>query len=125
MSYNHSADWSRDNRLENYAAQLTRAVYPLALLHGLKGKSSWLKLELDLWTALAKTVKQWARQRPPVASSGEFENWREELLVDLTETAFFVAVKHGIQGPFLELELDFYRAFRLMIRRRSGRRSLE
>ena len=118
MSYNHRAAWDRDNRLENYAAQLTRVVYPLALLHGLKG--SWIKLELGLWRALAKTVKKWARRLPPPASSSEFETWREGLLVDLTATAFSVAVKNGIQGPFLEVELDFYTAFRLMIRRRSG-----
>jgi hypothetical protein len=117
MSYNHRADWDRDNRLEHFAAQLTRAVYPVALLHGLKG--SWLKLELGLWRAFANTVKKWARQRPPVASSGQFENWREGLLVDLTETAFSIAVKNGIQGPFLEVELDFYRVFRLMVSRRS------
>jgi hypothetical protein len=120
MSYNPRTVWNRDNRLENYAAQLTRAVYPLALLHGLEG--SWIKLELGLWRALAKTVQKWARERPPGASSVEFETWREGLLVDLTETAFLVAVRNGIQGPFLEVELDFYRAFRLLIRRRSGGR---
>lgn len=120
MSYNHRVAWDRDHRLENYAAQLTRAVYPVALLHGLEG--SWIKLELGLWRALAKTIQKWARERPPPASAGEFETWREGLLVDLTETAFFVAVKNGIQGPFLEVELDFYRVFRLMIRRRSGGR---
>jgi hypothetical protein len=120
MSYNHRAHLDRNNRLENYAAQLTRAVYPLALLHGLKG--SWIKLELGLWKALAKTVQKWARKRPPPASAGEFETWREGLLVDLTETAFSVAAKNGIRGPFLEVELDFYRAFRLLIGRRSGGR---
>ena len=122
MSYNHRVDWDRGNRLENYAAQLTRAVYPLALLHGLEG--SWIKLELGLWKALAKTVQKWARQRPPPACAGKFETWREGFLVDLTETAFSVAVRNGIQGPFLEVELDFYRAFRLMIGRRAERRDV-
>jgi hypothetical protein len=120
MSYNHRAHLDRDNRLENYAAQLTRAVYPLALVHGLKDSGSWIKLELGLWKALTKTVQKWARKQPSAASAGAFDTWREGLLVELTETAFSVAVRNGIQGPFLEVELDFYRAFRLMIRRRSG-----
>ena len=85
-------------------------------------KGSWLKLELGLWRALAKSVQKWAQEQPPPASAVEFETWRERLLVDLTETAFDVAVKNGIQGSFLEVELDLYRAFLLMIRQRSGGR---
>ena len=109
--------WDRDACLEEFAAQLTRAVYSLALLRGLKG--SWIELELGLWRMLAKTVKKWSRERPPAASLNAFQSWREGLLVDLTESAFYIAVKHGIEGPLLEVELDLYRAFRLMIGRRS------
>ena len=107
---------NQDAWLEEFAAQLTRAVYSLALLHGLRG--SWIELELELWRALAKTVDKWFRKRPPDASSDAFEEWRKGLLVDLTESAFFVAIKNGIEGAPLEVELDLYRALRLMIRRR-------
>ena len=105
----------RDTRLENFAAELTSAVYPLVLRRGLK--DSWIKVELGLWRALAETVKRWARQRPPAGSADEFEAWREGLLVDLTESAFYVALKNGIKGSLLEVELGLYRAFRLVIRR--------
>jgi hypothetical protein len=103
-------------RLDDFAAQLTLAIYPLTLLHGLKG--SWIELELGLWRALAKTVDKWCRKRPSGPSSDAFEEWRKGLLVDLTESAFFVAVKNGIEGTPLEVELDLYRGFRLMIERR-------
>ena len=117
MSDNHRTTCDRDIRLENLAAELTSAVYPVVLRRGLKG--SWIEVELGLWRALAETVKRWARQRPPGASSDEFEAWRESLLVDLTESAFYVALKNGIKGPLLELELGLYRAVRVVIRRRS------
>ena len=57
----------RDLRLEDFAAELTNAVYPLVLRRG--RKNEWLKLELDLWRTLVKSVQKWAQQRPPAASS--------------------------------------------------------
>ena len=40
MSDNHGAPCTRDPQLENIAAELTTAVYPLLLRHGLR--ASWL-----------------------------------------------------------------------------------
>ena len=117
MSDNHRTACDRDIRLENFAAELTSAVYPLVLRRGLK--DSWLKMELGLWRALAETAQKWVRQRPPGASSDEFETWREGLVVHLTESAFDIALKNGIQGSLLDLELDLYRAVRLVTRRYS------
>jgi hypothetical protein len=56
MSGNNGATRARDTRLQNIAAELTSAVYPLVLRHGLR--VSWLDLELGLWRALAATVKK-------------------------------------------------------------------
>jgi hypothetical protein len=120
MSDNHSVSGNRDTLLDNFAAELTSAAYPIALRHGMAG--SWIMVELGLWRALAETVKKWARQKPPAESSDEFELWRQGFLVDLTEGAFYIALKHGIRGSLLEVELDLYRAFRLVIRRRRGAR---
>ena len=120
MNDNNGVACTRDTLLENFAAELTSAAYPLTLRHGMRG--SWIKVELGLWRALAETVKKWARERPSAAPSDEFKAWREGLLVDLTESAFYVAVKHGIKGSLLEVELCLYRAFRLVIRRRYGAR---
>ena len=60
MSDNHGASCNRDALLENFAAELTSAVYPLVLRHGLRG--SWLDLELGLWRALAETVQKVGRE---------------------------------------------------------------
>jgi hypothetical protein len=116
MSDNHRAACDRDARLESIAAELTLAAYPVVLRH--EPKDSWLKVELGLWRALAETVRRWARQRPAAASSDELAAWREGLLVDLTECAFFIALKSGIKRSLLQLELGLYRAFRLAIGRR-------
>jgi hypothetical protein len=47
---------------ENFAAELTHAVYPIALRIGMRG--SWLDLELELWHVLADTVRMWERELP-------------------------------------------------------------
>ena len=59
----HSSDWNTSDQeacLDNFAAELTTAVYPVALRHG--GGGSWVDLELDLWKALAETVKKRGRR---------------------------------------------------------------
>ena len=54
MTDTHDAGRVRDTRLENFAAELTRAVYPLVLRCGPKGL--WVAVELGLWRALAATA---------------------------------------------------------------------
>src|SRR5438132_1111656 len=116
MSGNHGAFCDRDTLLENFAAELTSAAYPMTLRYGMR--CSWIDVELGLWRALVATVERWSRQRPPAGAADEVKVWQEGLLVDLTDSAFYIAVKHGIKGPLLEVELGLYRAFRLVIRRR-------
>jgi hypothetical protein len=123
MSDNHRTAGDRDTRIENFVAELTGAAYALVLGRGLKG--SWLEAELDLWWAIAATVKRWAGEWPAAAPSDELEAWREGLLADLTESAFCVALKNGIEGPLLDLELGLYRAVRLVTSRYSWVRQSE
>jgi hypothetical protein len=47
-----------DHALEAFAAELTAAVYPVALRHAGR-RDKWLDLELDIWRALSETVKKW------------------------------------------------------------------
>jgi RND family efflux transporter MFP subunit len=110
----------RDIGLEDFAAELARAVYSVVLRR--QPKDSWLNVELALWGALAPTVRSWARQRPAAASADQLEEWRQDLLVELTDNAFHVAVMNGIKGPFLEVKLCLYRAVRLVIRKHSRAR---
>lgn len=118
MIDNQSAIWNRDSRLENFAAELTCAAYPVAVRHGITG--SWIQVELPLWRTLTHTVKKWAEERPSAGSSDELKVWRLGMLVDLTQNAFYVALKHGIKGSLLEMELGLYRVFRLVIGRHCG-----
>jgi len=116
MSDDHGATHIRESLLENFAAELTHAAYSGAHLHGMTG--SWLDLELGLGQVMAEKVKKWARTKPPAGARDELKIWREGFLVDLTEGAFHIAVKNGVKGFPLEVELRMYRAFRSVIKRR-------
>jgi hypothetical protein len=63
MNDNAHTTADRDALLDNLAAELTRAAYHVALRHRAAG--TWLDLQLDLWHALADTVKQWGRESSP------------------------------------------------------------
>jgi hypothetical protein len=61
---------NRDDLLESFAAELTLVAYRVALRTRTQG--TWLDLELDLWRALANTVKTWGEgiaSLPPVADA--------------------------------------------------------
>jgi hypothetical protein len=49
----------REVNLDDLAAELTNAAYPVVLRHGAGDK--WLDLELGLWRALADTLKRLER----------------------------------------------------------------
>ena len=98
-----------------FAAELTSAVYALVLRR--RPGSSWLDVELDLWKALTRTVKTWCRQRAAASSADELEGWREGLLADLTDSVLSVALKTGITGSLLDLQLTMYRTVRLATRK--------
>jgi hypothetical protein len=119
MNDNACATGERDTPLENFAAELTSAIYPIALRHGMRG--SWIEVELGLWRALGTALKRWIRAWSQPGAEYELPVWREGLLADLTEGAFDVAVMHGINGSRLEVESDLYRTLRLVIRRRYSR----
>ena len=53
---------NRDALLETFATELALTAYRVALRT--KTQGTWLDLELDLWRALADTVKTWGRELP-------------------------------------------------------------
>jgi hypothetical protein len=48
--------------MEDFAAELAEAAYPL-LLRNSRGEN-WLDLELELWQTMRKTVGKWAHDWP-------------------------------------------------------------
>jgi hypothetical protein len=60
MNGNKTKTRRADERLEDFAAELARAAYCVALGHGTA--DSWLDLELDLWRALSDTVRHWEQE---------------------------------------------------------------
>jgi len=62
---NHALADDQEALLEDFAADLANAAYPIALQRG--SARSWVDLELDLWKVLAERVKQWG---PELLGSG-------------------------------------------------------
>jgi hypothetical protein len=60
MNEDHKTPVDRDALLESLAAHLTVAAYRVALRS--RTGDTWLDLELELWRALADTVKTWGRE---------------------------------------------------------------
>jgi hypothetical protein len=57
MLANRDAAICRDPRIEELAAKLTQAVYPLVLQQGTRG--SWLDPQLGLWRTLVAALREW------------------------------------------------------------------
>jgi len=119
----HGTARDRNNRIENFAAELTSAVYPVILRFG--SKDQWLELELGLWKALVETAKGWVRQMPPTAAADDLETWREGLLGALTGIVLSVALNNGINQSVRDAEFCLHRAFHQFIRRHSRVRQSE
>jgi hypothetical protein len=60
MNDKHSNRSNRDALLENFAAELTVAAYPIALAHGVRGSS--LDLELEMWKKISEVVRSHSRE---------------------------------------------------------------
>jgi hypothetical protein len=60
MKANKATARRGDEALQDFAAELTEAAYPVALRRGVGGR--WLDLELELWKVLNEAVKKWDRQ---------------------------------------------------------------
>jgi hypothetical protein len=56
MNPDHAQPGDWNAFLENLAADLTNAAYPVVLEHGVG--DYWLDLELKLWKAMTETVKK-------------------------------------------------------------------
>ena len=92
---------------EGFVADLTDAAYPVALRHGARGSS--VALELDVWKALDGVLpeERWERLLAPDAESPQ---GCEEVLAELSDAAYRVALRHGFEGSFLDLELGLWEA---------------
>jgi hypothetical protein len=65
MNDNERAAREWDRALERLAAEVTATAYAVALRHG--AGRSWIDLELGLWEALTRTVREWGRRPGPRA----------------------------------------------------------
>jgi hypothetical protein len=95
------------------AAELTDAIYAVALGYGITG--SWIDLRLELWEVVTRTV-----ERADAASAGcldEFAAWREGFLAELIAVGYCAALRHGLRKPFLAVGRDLYQALSPLVAR--------
>lgn len=85
--------------LDELAADLADAAFPVAVRYGMKG--STVDGELDLWRAVRQVVR---RQHCGTGAS------EDELVAEWTATVYETALRRGFTGPFLDLELALWRA---------------
>ena len=52
-----------------------------------------------------------------VTVNAESAHIAEELLAELAAAAYDVALRHGIKGPFIDVELDLWRELRVVLDR--------
>jgi len=103
-----------DSSLETFAADLTDAVFPVALRYGVRDR--WLDLKLDLWRALSETVEKCARALRRFGSPDEGTVCRQGLLAELADTAYHTTLRHSARGPRLDARVGLYQGFRWAIR---------
>src|SRR4051794_24761541 len=103
-----------ESSLETFAAELTEAVFPVALRYGVGDR--WLDLELDLWRALSETVEKRARASRSVGSPDEFAVCRKGLLGELADAAYHTTLRHGARESILDEREGLNQAFRGAIR---------
>jgi hypothetical protein len=76
MSDSERAAREWDGALDRLAAEVTATAYAVALRHGAGG--SWVDLELGLWEALARTVREWGRRLPSPPAETLLHNDRSQ-----------------------------------------------
>jgi hypothetical protein len=62
MNSNKKTGPNVDPTVEDFAAELAEAAYPVMLRHGMG--DNWPDVELELWRALMGTVEKWEREWP-------------------------------------------------------------
>jgi hypothetical protein len=62
MNANSTTGSDPDTSVDDFAAELAEAAYPVVLRNASVG--NWLDLELELWRALKQTVGKWAQEWP-------------------------------------------------------------
>jgi hypothetical protein len=92
---------------EEWAAELTMAAYFVALRHCATNR--WLDLQLELWRALSATVAAgWGSDGIAVRV--------DDILAELADVAYRVALPYGRRLSFLDLELELYQTFRRAVK---------
>jgi hypothetical protein len=62
MHANEAIERTADPAVDDFAAALTEAAYPVLLRRG--GARDWLDSKLELWQALRETVRKWDQEWP-------------------------------------------------------------
>jgi hypothetical protein len=102
------ADDALESARNNFVAELSEAAFQVAAWHHVQGAS--VDQELDLWHALDRVVREQEKEARWAARG------KEDVVAELTDAAYQVALDHGFPGSFLDLELNLGRVFCRVLR---------
>jgi hypothetical protein len=123
MHDDHRATADLGSLLTCFTAELAEAAYLVLLRSGTCG--SWIDVKLDVWRGLAESVKRRLEQISTANRiSDEIQPWREAVLAELTDAAYRTGLRHGLQGSFLEVELELHQALGQVIERLPARHAV-
>ena len=115
MNDNENVAHDQPMLLTDLATKLTIAAHPVAARHGMGALWLWVDLGIDVWTVLQRRVTHLGRKLARARWPGEFEVWRQCLLAELTDAAYRTTLRYGAQTSSLELEMDLYQAFSVVL----------
>jgi len=93
---------------DRLADELTDLAYPMAVRQGVEASS--VDVELDVWKAIRGVLQEIPLPCPPADASSQPVS--DEALARLTEGVYQAVLRRGFRGPFTDLELGLWQAFR-------------
>jgi hypothetical protein len=94
--------------LERLAGELTDAAYPVVLGHG-AGRPS-VEVEVEVGEAIRRVLGNGWRRARAVAADAAVPPSRTEVVAEVADAVYQVALRHGFREPFPDMELGLWKA---------------
>ena len=99
----------RFGQSEQFLGELVETALSAIRAAGVGGDSS--QIELDLYAVLRGVFARQGRRHRLFWPAREALPLHDRLLAELADVAYQVALRHGVQGPFLDVELAIWDGF--------------
>jgi hypothetical protein len=100
--------------VDNLAAEMSDRAFRVASRHGVRGNS--VDLELEMWEALRRELKR-PGKCPSLLQDSSARPRTDACLATLADRVYQVALNQGLDGYFVDLQLDLWNEFQNMTQR--------